>query len=143
MHQAAASSSTIPRKRKSRRKIYLWLGLGGLIFLLIVGSIVSGKREQPIQITTEKAERRTIIQSVSATGKIQPETEVKISPEVAGEIIELPVVDGMEVKKGDLLVRIRPDSYKALLDQQQATISTAEAVSTQQKAAVEKAEMDY
>ena len=114
-----------------------------MIFLLILGSIASGKREQPISITTEKAERRTIIQSVSATGKIQPETEVKISPEVAGEIIELPVVDGMEVKKGDMLVRIRPDSYKALLDQQQATISTAQAVSIQQKAAVEKAEMDY
>jgi HlyD family secretion protein len=143
MHQAAAPNPTIPRKRKSRRKLYLWLGLGGLIFLLIVGSIVSGKREQPIQITTEKAERRTIIQSVSATGKIQPETEVKISPEVAGEIIELPVADGTEVKKGDLLVRIRPDSYKALLDQQQATISTAQAVSIQQKAAVEKAEMDF
>jgi len=143
MHQAAAPSPTIPRKRKSRRKLYLWGGLGGLIFLLIVGSIISGKREQPIAITTEKAERRTIVQSVSATGKVQPETEVKISPEVAGEIIDLPVADGMEVKKGDLLVRIRPDSYKALLDQQQATISTAEAVNIQQKAAVEKAEMDY
>lgn len=143
MHQAAAPSPTIPRKRKSRRKLYLWGGVGGLIFLLIVGSIVSGKREQPVPITTEKAERRTIVESVSATGKVQPETEVKISPEVAGEIIELPVADGMEIKKGDLLVRIRPDSYKALLDQQQATISTAQAVNIQQKAAVEKAEMDY
>ena len=144
MHQSATPVTTAGRrKRRSRRKLYIWGGIGGLILLLIIGSIISGKRQQPIPVTTEKAERRTIIAAVSATGKIQPETEVKISPEVAGEIIELPVEDGTVVKKGDLLLKIRPDSYKALLEQQQAAISTAEAVSQQQKAAVEKAEMDY
>jgi HlyD family secretion protein len=142
MHQAAAPAVTSRRRRKSRRRLYIGLGIGGLIFLLVVGSIISGKREQPIPITTEKAVRRTIIERVSATGKVQPETEVKISPEVAGEIIELPVVDGKEVKKGDLLVKIRPDSYKALLEQQQAAINTAQAVSGQQKASREKADMD-
>jgi HlyD family secretion protein len=142
MHQAAAPATMSRRKRKSRRRLYISLGIGGLILLLVVGSIISGKREQPIPITTEKAVRRTIIENVSATGKVQPETEVKISPEVAGEIIELPVVDGMEVKKGDLLVKIRPDSYRALLEQQQAAIDTAQAVSGQQKAAMEKADMD-
>ncbi len=143
MHQAVTPAATkTRRKRRSRRKLYLWSGIG-LVLLLVLGAIISGKREQPIAVTTEKATRRTIVAAVSATGKIQPETEVKISPEVAGEIIELPVEDGTEVKKGDLLVKIKPDSYKALLEQQQAAISTAEAVSQQQKAAVEKAEMDY
>ncbi|HEY1583704.1 MAG TPA: efflux RND transporter periplasmic adaptor subunit [Chthoniobacterales bacterium] len=142
MHQAAIPSPSVRRKRKSRRRLYIWLGIGGLVLLLIIGSIVSGKREQPIPVTTEKATRRTIVETVSATGKIQPETEVKISPEVAGEIIDLPVEDGTEVKKGDLLLKIRPDSYKALLEQQQAAISTAESVSGQQKAAVEKSEQD-
>ncbi len=86
-----------------------------MILLWIIGAIISSKREKPIPVTTEKATRRTIVQIVSATGKIQPETEVKISPEVAGEIIELPVIDdGIAVKKGDLLVKIKPDSYKAL-----------------------------
>ncbi|MGH8094895.1 MAG: efflux RND transporter periplasmic adaptor subunit [Chthoniobacterales bacterium] len=143
MHQAAIPVTTVRRRRKSRRKLYIGLGIGGLILLLIIGSIISGKREQPIPVTTEKAARRTIIETVSATGKVQPETEVKISPEVAGEIIELPVEDGKEIKKGDMLVKIRPDSYKALLEQQQAAISTAESISGQQKAAMEKAEQDF
>ena len=73
---------------------------------------------------------------------MQPETEVKISPEVAGEIIELPVEDGKAVKKGDLLVKIKPDSYKALLEQQEAAISAAKATNLQQKATLLKAEQD-
>jgi HlyD family secretion protein len=91
---------------------------------------------------TEKAIRKTIIQTVSATGKIQPQTEVKISPEVAGEITELPVVDGMQVKKGDLLMKIKPDSYKALVEAQTAAISSARATNLQMKAAAAKTEQD-
>ncbi len=67
---------------------------------------------------------------------------MKISPEVAGEIIELPVEDGMVVKKGDLLIKIRPDSYKAQVEQQNAAISTAKAINLQQKASLIKAEQD-
>jgi HlyD family secretion protein len=141
MHQAAPPAPALRRKRKSRRKRYIFIGLGLLVLWIII-SVIRGKREVPIPVTTEKAARRTIIQTVSATGKVQPETEVKISPEVAGEIIELPVTDGQEVKKGDLLMKIRPDSYKAILEQQQAAISTAEAISGQQKASMEKAEQD-
>src|SRR5947199_56502 len=115
----------------------------GALLLLIVGLIVASKREKPIPVTTEKAVRRTILQIVSATGKIQPETEVKISPEVAGEIIELPVEDGIQVKKGDLLVKIKPDSYKALLEQQEAAISAAKATNLQQKATMLKSDHDF
>ena len=104
--------------------------------------MILGKREKPIPVLTEKAVRKTILQTVSATGKIQPEVEVKISPEVAGEITELPVVDGMRVKKGDLLMKIKPDSYKALLEGQVAAISAAQATSLQLKAAAGKAEAD-
>lgn len=137
-----ATPTVTPRKRKSRRRRYILIGVGLLVLLWIVGAIISSKREKPIEVTTEKAQKRTIIQLVSATGKMQPETEVKISPEVAGEIIELPVVDGQAMKKGDLLVKIKPDSYRALLEQQEASISSAKATNLQQRASMAKAEQD-
>jgi HlyD family secretion protein len=147
MHQALATDAATPaskrKKRWSRKKRYIVFGSIGLVVLWIVGSIISGKREKPIPVTTEKAVRKTIVEAVSATGKIQPETEVKISPEVAGEIIELPVEDGMAVKKGDLLMKIKPNSYKAQLEQQEAGISSAKATNLQQKAAMQKAEQDF
>jgi HlyD family secretion protein len=146
MHQALATPETAPskveKKRRSTRKRQIIIGVVGFFVLWLIVSIVLSKREKPIPVTTEKAVRKTILQTVSATGKVQPETEVKISPEVAGEIIDLPVADGMRVKKGDLLVRIRPDSYKALLEQQEAAISSAKATNLQQKATMLKTEQD-
>src|SRR5881275_2544088 len=139
---APAIAPVSPRRRKSRRRRYILIGIGALILLWIVGAVIASKREKPIPVTTEKAAKRTILQLVSATGKVQPETEVKISPEVAGEIIELPVIDGAQVKKGDLLVKVRPDSYKALLEQQEAAISSAKATNLQQKATMMKTEQD-
>src|SRR5213593_4386391 len=145
MHQALTTPPLAQdaKRRRLRRKRYIIFGAAGAVLLLIIGLFVAGKREKPIPVMTEKAIRRTILQTVSATGKIQPETEVKISPEVAGEIIELPVQDGMQVKKGDLLVKIKPDSYKALLEQQEAAISAAKATNLQQKATMMKSEHDF
>jgi HlyD family secretion protein len=145
MHQAVAAPETAPkvaRKRRSTRKRQIIIGVVGFLVLWLIVSILLSKREKPIPVTTEKAVRKTILQTVSATGKVQPETEVKISPEVAGEIIELPVADGMGIKKGDLLVKIKPDSYKALLEQQEAAISAAKATNLQQKATMLKTEQD-
>jgi len=145
MHQALTTPPLAQdaKRRRLRRKRNIIFGAAGAVLLLIIGLFVASKREKPIPVMTEKAVRRTILQTVSATGKIQPETEVKISPEVAGEIIELPVQDGMQVKKGDLLVKIKPDSYKALLEQQEAAISAARATNLQQKATMMKSEHDF
>src|SRR5256886_12661692 len=146
MHKTVSTPAPAPltaKQRRARRKKQIIYGTIGLIVLCIVASIIWSKREKPIPVTTEKAIRKTIVQTVSATGKVQPETEVKISPEVAGEIIELPVEDGKGVKKDDLLVRIRPDSYKALVEQQEAAISAAKATNLQQKATMLKTEHDF
>ena len=146
MHQTlvtpAVTTPETGKKRRSRRRRYIIFGSICLALLLIIVWAVASKREKPIPVTTEKAVRKTILQTVSATGKVQPETEVKISPEVAGEIIELPVTDGMRIKKGELLVKVKPDSYKALLEQQEAAISAAKATNLQQKATMMKTEQD-
>src|SRR3989475_4824515 len=100
MHQAVSTPAPAPltaKQRRTRRKKQIIYGSIGLIVLCIVASVIWSKREKPIPVTTETAIRKTIVQTVSATGKIQPEVEVKISPEVAGEIIELPVEDGLRV----------------------------------------------
>src|SRR5205809_2666825 len=146
MHQAVSTPVPSPltaKQRRARRKKQIIYGSIALLALWVVASIIWNKREKPIPVTTETAIRKTIVQTVSATGKIQPEVEVKISPEVAGEIIELPVEDGMRVKKGDLLLKIKPDSYKALLEQQEAAISAAKATNLQQKATMLKSEHDF
>src|SRR5207244_5068376 len=119
MHQALTTPSTASqgaKKRRLRWRRYIIFGSIGLVLLLIIFAIIASKREKPIPVTTEKAVRKTILQTVSATGKIQPETEVKISPEVAGESIELPVADRMGGKKRDLFCKIKPSSYKGLME---------------------------
>src|SRR5260370_7088992 len=126
MHHALPPRPTalqVAKKHCPRRRRYIVFGSIGLLLLLVIFSVVMSKREKPIPVTTEKAVRKTILQTVSATGKVQPETEVKISPEVAGEIIELPVTDGMQVKKGNLLVKFKPHSYTTLLTHQKPALT--------------------
>ncbi len=122
--------------KKSRKKIIIFSIIGivliGLAALVFLGS----KRETIITVQTEKVVKRNITQIVSATGKIQPETQVKINAEVSGEIIDLPVKEGQLVKKGQLLVRIKPDAYKAQLEQSEASLKMSQA-------GLAKAQADY
>jgi len=131
------------RPKRSRKKLYIGLGIVALL-VIVIGSATAAKRgEKPIMITTDKAVRKTITQLVTATGKIQAEVEVKISPEVSGEIIDLPVKERQIVHRGDLLLRIKPDSYRAQVEAQQAALSGAQSASVQQRAQLAKAENDY
>lgn len=132
-----------PKPKRSRKKLYWIIGILLVVGVAIVAVAVNKKREQPIPITTDKAFRKTITQLVTATGKIQPEIEVKISPEVSGEIIEMPVKEGQIVRKGQLLLRIKPDAYRSQVEEQQAALSSARATSLTQKAQLAKAEADY
>ena len=109
---------------KKHRKFIVF----GLLVLGLAGLgawVVFGKREAVISVQTDKVIRRDLTEIVVANGRIQPVTQVKISPEVSGEIIELPIKEGQTVKKGDLLVRIKPDFYEASRNSAKASYSVA------------------
>jgi len=131
-----------PRK-KSRKGLYIILALVALVVILGVVAAIKGGGPKPVSVTTEKAIVKTITQLVSATGRVQPEVEVKISAEVAGELIELPVVEGQLVKQGDLLTRIKPDFYKAQVEQMQASLASSKARVVQSQSQAEKARQDF
>src|SRR3954465_10039303 len=97
---------------KKRRKTLIFTAIG-LVLIALTCVAMFRKREVIITVQTEKVGRRNLTEIVVANGKIQPVIQVKISPEVSGEIIELPVKEGQAVKKGDLLVKIKPDFYIA------------------------------
>lgn len=138
-----ASVPAAKSKKKSRRKLLIILiGVAVVIIGVVVG-VAAKNKDKGTLVTTDKAVIRSIIQTVNATGKIQPETEVKIAPEVSGEIIDLPFREGAEVKKGDLLVRIKPDNYKYQLDQREAALAAARASAVTGKAQLQKAEEDF
>ncbi len=145
MNQAAStvSAPAAAPRRKSRKK---WIIIGGTVLLaglITAGILTRRNKDTGTVVTIEKAMVKTITHVVTATGKVQPEVEVKISPEVAGELIELPVVEGQSVKKGDLLVRIKPDFYQAQLEQQEASLASAKATSVLSQARLNKAEQDF
>jgi HlyD family secretion protein len=131
------------RKKKSRKRLWITIAIVVAILAITGASIAQKKKDKGIPVTTEKAVRKTITQVVTATGKIQPEVEVKIAPEVSGEIIDIPVKEGQVVHKGDLLLRIKPDSYRAQVESQQAALSGSRAAVQQHRAEVAKAEQDY
>ena len=116
-----------------------------LLVLVVIALIVAKKqgwigKEDLTEVTVEESFRSEILEIVSASGKIQPELEVKISPEVSGEIIELPIEEGDKVKKGQLLVRINPDIYIAAVNRTDAAVSAARAAVSQNKAQLLEAE---
>lgn len=107
---------------------YILISLAALVVLIVIGKLtgIIGK-PQLTQVATEKAAVRDINESVSASGKIKPHVEVKISPEVSGEVVELPIKEGDVVKKGQLLCKIRPDILKSGFDRAVASYNTQKA----------------
>lgn len=113
--------------KKSKKKIIIFSIIGVVLIALVALVVMGSSKETIISVQTEKIEKRTITQIVSATGKIQPEIQVKINAEVSGEITELPVREGQRVTKGQLLVRIKPDAYQAQYERAQAGLLSADA----------------
>ena len=129
-------------KSKQRRKVLVFATIAVVLIGLTV--LVILKRQQVvITVQTEKVARRSLTELVMANGKIQPVLQVKISAEVSGEIIDLPVKEGQNVNKGDLLVKIKPDFYNAALNQATASFKSAEASKTMTEATLRKAEAEF
>ena len=99
--------------------------------------------ESRLTVETDTVTRRTITEVVMATGRIRPATQVKISPEVSGEIIELPFQEGQTVRKNELVLRIKPDAYRAARDSADAAHKSAEANWALAEANREKAESEF
>src|SRR3970282_896083 len=130
-------------RKKSKKKIIIFGSIGLLLLLLIIIAFVGGNKEEIILVQTEKIEKLNIIQTVTGTGTIDQEFKVIITPEVTGEIISLPVKEGDNVKKGDLLIRIKGDQYLAQKDRLEANLKSSEATLKIREAELNRVTLDY
>jgi len=124
------------QKQKSNKLIY-WL-IGAVVLLLVLAIVGKSAgwigKPKEIEVELAKAKRVTIVEKVSASGTVQAVTEVKIAPEVSGEIIELIIEEGDSVKRGETLVKIRPDTWQSRLESAEAGLSQQRANLEQSKA---------
>ena len=116
------------------------------VAVVVIAALVVAKKKgwigegaDTVAVETGYAHRRTVVESVTASGKIQPEVEVKMSPEVSGEIIEVNVVDGQQVLEGDILVKINPDLYESAITRARAAVNSSKAVLAQSSVALDEA----
>lgn len=131
------------KAKKSKKKIIIFGGLGGLLLIVILLVVLGGNKEEIISVQNEKVEKRTITQVVSATGKINPVFQVKITAEATGEIVSLLVREGDDVRRGQLLLRIKPDIYEAQKNSAEARLAQTKANLSSTKAQLEKVEAEY
>jgi len=134
------------QRKKKKNKTLPFLIILVLISIIV---LILGKKKGwfgadfQVSVLTQKVENRTITELITANGKIQPKTEVKISPDVSGEIIELNVQEGDDVKKGQLLVIIKPDIYIQALNRAEAGLNSAKAMLAQAQARLMESELAY
>lgn len=123
---------------------WVLIGLGVLIILLIAAKTLGKSSSDGIKVTAEKAQKRTIVETVTASGKVYPEIEVKISPDISGEVTELNVQEGDSVKKGQVLARIYADIYSSQRDEAQSRVIQSQATVANSQAALDalKAQLD-
>lgn len=130
----------------SRKTIIILTSVVILLLVVLIGGKKAGwfgKQGDFKEVETQKITLADIVEKVSATGKIQPEIEVKISSEVSGEIIELPIKEGQQVQKGDLLVRVNPDLIQSAVSRSQATYQNIRAGLEQAEASLKEATASY
>jgi len=131
------------KKKKTRR----WIIIGSIVVVIIF--LVVAKKAGWIgkipmeQVVVEKPEVRTIVELITASGKVQPVTEVKISPDVSGEIVELNIKEGDDVTRGKLLLKIKPDTYISMKERAEATLNSSKSQLEQYRAQLIQAEQTY
>jgi len=113
------------RKKKSNKVI--WILLGVFVVLITIAVVVQKNKKKETEVETSTAKRITIVEKISASGMVQPVTEVKLSPDVGGEIIELNVEEGDSVYIGQLLVKLRPDNFISAVERSEASLNTQKA----------------
>lgn len=131
-------------KRWKWKKRHLLIGAGVVLTLaVVVGAAMRGRGEKTMTVQAGKAERKKIVQKVSATGKIQPKTQVEISADVSAKITKLNVVEGQVVRKGELLVELDRERYLAAVESAEANVRSAEANATLVKENMTRAEKEF
>ncbi|OJJ23213.1 efflux transporter periplasmic adaptor subunit [marine bacterium AO1-C] len=135
-------------KKKKRRRSRVGRNVAIAFVLILVAILVARSsgligKKKVTEIFTEKSKKVTIVEQVSASGKIQPEIEVKISPDVSGEIVEVLVQEGDSVVKGQLLLKIRPDNLQAALENSQAVLNSRNAATAQAQASYQQQKANY
>lgn len=123
----------------------VWWIIGGVVIALFLGLFIAKQsgwigKVEPTEVELTKAKLATVIEKVSASGKIQPEVEVKVSPDVSGEIVALSVAEGDSVVTGQVLLKIRPDNYVSLLARAEAQVNSMKASMEQSKAVLAQSE---
>lgn len=132
------------KKTKNNKKKYFIIGGLVVLVLVIVALVIFGSdKEEIIKVQIEKVKKHDITEVVSATGKIHPTFQVELRPEVTGEIVELPVVEGQRVKKGQLLIRLKPDQYIARKNRAEASYESAKATLKVREATLEQVKSEY
>src|SRR5204863_7981085 len=125
------------------KKKPLVIGAAVLVVVAVTGMTLRGHGHKPLEVQTAKAGHQRIVQKVSATGKIQPKTKVEISADVSAKIVQLPVVEGQSVKKGQLLLALARERYLASVESAEANVSSAQANAALAKENMVRAEKDY
>ena len=120
-----------------------WIIIGCLVLLVVLVIVAKNSDKDVTKVATEKSGLHTITETVTASGKIYPETEVKIAPEVSGEITLLNILEGDSVKKGDVLVKINPNIYNSMVNQAEASVEQTRATANNTKEMMAQAESQY
>jgi len=126
-----------------KKKTVRWIIVLAVVFIAILLYFGSKSNKDFINVTTEKVTKRDIIEMIPANGKIKPVVEVKISPDVSGEIVELYFKEGDQIKRGDLIIKIKQDVYISMKDRAEASLNSVKAQLTQQQAQFVQTEQTY